>query len=71
MTKKASLFNFYGEIYNYLDLREQLIKLGHKFRTNGDTEVLLKSYIQWKADCFYKMRHVYFAFVMKNRKRFF
>ena len=39
---------FNGEIYNYLDLRDQLIKLGHKFKTNGDTEVLLKSYINGK-----------------------
>ena len=44
--KKVCL-TFNGEIYNFLELREELIALGHKFITNGDTEVLLKSYIEW------------------------
>lgn len=42
---------FNGEIYNYIELREELITLGHEFRTKGDTEVLLKSYQQWGEDC--------------------
>ena len=58
--RKVSLV-FNGEIYNYLDLRSQLEKLGHKFKTNGDTEVLLKSYVQWKEDCFKKIEGM-FAF---------
>jgi len=40
-----------GEIYNYLELREELKQKGFKFTTNTDTEVLLKSYIEWGTDC--------------------
>jgi asparagine synthase (glutamine-hydrolysing) len=36
-----------GEIYNYRELRDQLEKLGHFFKTNSDTEVVLKAFKQW------------------------
>ncbi|MFT3714309.1 MAG: asparagine synthase (glutamine-hydrolyzing) [Archangium sp.] len=38
---------FNGEIYNFLELREELEKLGHVFKTRGDTEVILAAYTQW------------------------
>jgi asparagine synthase (glutamine-hydrolysing) len=44
--KSCVVFN--GEIYNYLDIKKQLIKQGEKFKTNGDTEVLAK-YIKHKG----------------------
>ena len=65
--EKVSLV-FNGEIYNYLDLRAQLENLGYKFKTNGDTEVLLKSYIQWKEDCFKKIEGM-FALSICDEKR--
>lgn len=40
-----------GEIYNYIELREELKSLGHAFRTSCDTEVLLHAYLQWGEDC--------------------
>jgi asparagine synthase (glutamine-hydrolysing) len=42
---------FNGEIYNYIELRDELIKLGYSFRTESDTEVLLRSYAVWGEDC--------------------
>ena len=45
----ALIFN--GEIYNYIELRDELKTLGHKFHTNSDTEVIIRSYEQWGIDC--------------------
>jgi len=47
--KIALVFN--GEIYNYIELREELIKLGHTFHTTSDTEVIIHAYRTWGADC--------------------
>lgn len=41
---------FNGEIYNFKFLKEKLEKKGHKFSTSSDTEVLLKSYLEWGED---------------------
>jgi asparagine synthase (glutamine-hydrolysing) len=40
-----------GEIYNYVELRDELRRLGHVFRSDGDTEVILRAYLQWGAGC--------------------
>lgn len=42
---------FNGEIYNYLEIKSDLIKQGHSFRTNSDTEVICAAYKKWGADC--------------------
>jgi len=55
--------NFNGQIYNFRELRTELEGLGRTFRTNGDTEVVLKAYEQWGQDCLSHFRGM-FAFVI-------
>jgi asparagine synthase (glutamine-hydrolysing) len=43
---------FNGEIYNYKELRSTLQHYGHQFKTNSDTEVILKAFLQWGTDAF-------------------
>lgn len=40
-----------GEIYNFIELRSELLSLGYEFRTSCDTEVLLAAYCEWGEDC--------------------
>ncbi|MBP0725703.1 asparagine synthase (glutamine-hydrolyzing) [Bacillus sp. RG28] len=54
---------FNGEIYNYLELREELIVLGYQFKTNTDTEVILAGYSAWKEKVLNRLRGM-FAFVI-------
>ena len=56
---------FNGEIYNYLELREKLEKLGHTFYTNSDTEAIVHAYDQWGVDCPTHLRGM-FAFAIWN-----
>jgi asparagine synthase (glutamine-hydrolysing) len=45
-----------GEIYNFVEIRAALEKLGHVFRSSTDTEVILAAYAQWGTDCFERFR---------------
>ena len=47
---------FNGEIYNYIELRQELITLGHVFKTETDTEVLLHSWLEWHEQAFTRLR---------------
>ena len=45
------VITYNGELYNYRSLRASLINKGYKFSSAGDTEVILKSYVEWGRDC--------------------
>lgn len=57
---------FNGEIYNYTEIREELILNGYEFKTTSDTEVLLKGYIHYGTDILYKLRGM-FAFCIWDK----
>ena len=64
---KDKVIVFNGEIYNYQEIREDLIKKGHKFSTNSDTEVVLHGYEEYEAKILDKLRGM-FAFIIYDTK---
>ncbi len=58
---------FNGEIYNYLEIKEELLQFGHKFSGTSDTEVILHAWAQWGAGCLDKFNGM-FAFVLLDYK---
>ncbi|MCQ2478563.1 MAG: asparagine synthetase B, partial [Clostridia bacterium] len=63
---KSLVLTFNGEIYNFKDLRDELLKAGHTFVNNSDSEVLLHGFEEWGEDLINKLRGM-FAFVIYNR----
>ncbi|HEX7071667.1 MAG TPA: asparagine synthase (glutamine-hydrolyzing), partial [Rhodothermales bacterium] len=57
-----------GEIYNYIELREELERLGHPFSSSCDTEVLLRAYQQWGDECVRRFNGM-FAFAIWDARR--
>ena len=63
---------FNGEIYNYLDLRKELIANGHVFQTQSDTEVVVHAYEMWGDDCTLRLNGIFgFAIWDQRRQRLF
>jgi asparagine synthase (glutamine-hydrolysing) len=61
---------FNGEIYNHLELRAELEKLGHRFESHSDTETVLRAFLQWDKDCFSRLRGMFaLAVWTKSKKR--
>ena len=58
-----------GCIYNYKELREDLVKKGYVFKTTGDTEVVLKSYQEWGYDCLKKFEGDFALAIWENRNK--
>jgi asparagine synthase (glutamine-hydrolysing) len=63
-----TVVTFNGEIYNYLELRDELAAHGHVFTTGTDTEVLLAAYAQWGSGCITRFRGM-FALVLWDAGR--
>jgi asparagine synthase (glutamine-hydrolysing) len=61
------VITFNGEIYNYIELRNELAVKGYKFRTKTDSEVLLNGYIEWGSEVLNKCNGM-FAFVIYNNE---
>lgn len=59
---------FNGELYNYIELREELISEGMKFSTNADTEVFLAGYAQWGEEAFAKYNGMWSAVIYDRNK---
>ena len=57
-----------GEMYNYLELKEELRRKGHEFATNSDTEVVIHAYQEWGEECVRKFRGM-FAFGLADFRR--
>jgi asparagine synthase (glutamine-hydrolysing) len=64
----ALVFN--GTIYNYPELRADLVTRGHTFFSDGDTEVILRAYAEWGEACVERL-HGMFAFAIWNREKLF
>lgn len=62
---KTLVLTFNGEIYNYKELREELVARGHKFCSNTDSEVLVHGFEQWREKLLDKVRGM-FAFAIFN-----
>lgn len=61
-----------GELYNTEELRQELLVLGHQFKSYSDTEVLLHAYCQWQENCLNKFNGIFgFAVWEHKRKRLF
>jgi len=59
---------FNGEIYNFMDLKNSLIKLGYYFKTNSDTEVIINLYKEYREKSFEKLNGI-FAFALYDLDR--
>ena len=57
-----------GEIFNYLEIKRELIKLGYRFHTQSDTEVILNAYSEWGKDCLGKFNGMW-AFVIYDLRK--
>ena len=66
------VITYNGEVYNYLELRRELIAAGYTFRSNTDTEVILASYDKWGSACVDRFNGMWsFAIYDKTRKVIF
>lgn len=60
---------FNGEIYNYVELRSELMSLGHRFHTATDTEVVLLAYRNWGSECFRRFNGMWAIALYDERTR--
>jgi asparagine synthase (glutamine-hydrolysing) len=72
MRYRDSVIVFNGEIYNYVELREELRGLGHQFSTTSDTEVILHAFEEWGEQCLERFLGMWaFALYLTKDRRLF
>ncbi|WP_033073687.1 XrtA/PEP-CTERM system amidotransferase [Sphingopyxis sp. MWB1] len=65
---EAITLSYNGEIYNFRALRAELAERGHRFRTEGDTEVIIAAWRQWGVECLSRLNGM-FAFALHDHRR--
>jgi asparagine synthase (glutamine-hydrolysing) len=66
--ENSCVLTYSGELYNFVELRQELTGRGHQFRTHSDTEVLLHAYLEWGAACVERFNGM-FAFAIWDEKQ--
>ncbi len=59
---------FNGEIYNFQEIKDELISLGHSFVSKGDTEVILHAYQHWGKDCVKRFIGMFSIVIFDNKE---
>lgn len=59
-----------GELYNYKEVRDRLTRLGHKFKTQSDTEILVHAWEEWGEDCLTEIRGMFALAIADFRKHY-
>ncbi len=60
---------FNGEIYNFIELREELEKLGHHFKSTSDTEIILAAFLEWGPECLHKFNGMWALAIWDSREQ--
>jgi asparagine synthase (glutamine-hydrolysing) len=61
------VITYNGEVYNYIEIREELIGKGYQFKSNSDTEVILAAYQEWGFDCVHHFNGMW-AFAIHDQR---
>jgi len=67
--EKKFVIVYNGEVYNYIELRKELSRLGHVFTTTSDTEVIVESYKEWGIVCLQKFNGMFSFFLYDIQKK--
>lgn len=63
-----TVITYNGEVYNFIQLRNELEHLGHRFKSNCDTEVIIAAYRQWGCSCFAKLNGMFAIAIYDEEK---
>lgn len=66
--KAVACLTYSGEVYNFVELRDELQKRGHRFSTRSDTEVVLRSYLEWGESFVDRLVGIYAFAIWDTRK---